>query len=480
MVAISYDDAAHLIRRMGFGGSPDEIDDLASRGREGAVDYLLNYRDIDNRELEELLSRSFDFSNPFELGRFNPGEIRRWWLTRMVHTRRQFEEKLTLFWHNHFATANSKVPELLMFIQNLTLRREALSRFDDLLLRIAQDPGMLVWLDGVTNVIGSPNENFARELQELFTMGITDAVTGESNYTEDDVKEIARAFTGWKFSLPRSSSNPFDFPFFINTIEHDHTAKTIYGRTASFTGEDVITIVAGRRATARYLVKKIFEFFVHPLPGDSNDRVIIEKFADIYERSNHSMAALFREIFVSDEFFGQRARFSLVKSPVELIVGAIRMLGGQYDPGARRRNESSNLLPGLSALMGQDIFNPPDVAGWALNLGWINTAALLLRFNFADLLVINRNNNPDVADFWLSQEQLRRQTRASAKKTVKRFLSVLGPLPVSQTTFAALKEYLISNDSGEKVGFAPDEITIDKKVRGLAHQIMCLPAFQMN
>ncbi len=208
MATLSYDEAAHLLRRMGFGGSPDEIADLAARGREGAVEYLLDYRRIDNSALDGLLANSFDFSDPNSFEKFNRGQLQRWWLTRMAHTRRQFEEKMTLFWHNFFATAVSKVPDLFMYVQNRTLRDVALDSFDEILLRAAQDPAMLIWLDGVTNVRGNPNENFARELQELFSMGIFDVVTGEANYTEQDVKEIARCFTGWKFFHPRASLEP--------------------------------------------------------------------------------------------------------------------------------------------------------------------------------------------------------------------------------------------------------------------------------
>ena len=160
--------------------------------------------------------------------------MQRWWFTRMVHTQRQFEEKMTLFWHNHFATASSKVDDIFMIVQNLTLRNNALDRFDDLLLKVAQDPAMLLWLDGVTNVSGQPNENFSRELQELFTMGIKDVVTGEPNYTEQDVKEIARAFTGWKFFRPRDNPSPYAFLFFENPPEHDDKIKTVYGQTLNF------------------------------------------------------------------------------------------------------------------------------------------------------------------------------------------------------------------------------------------------------
>jgi hypothetical protein len=187
MATLSYDEAAHLLRRMGFGGSPAEIEELAGRGREGAVEYLLDYRQIENTELDGLLARSFDFSDPNNFERFNRAQLQRWWLTRMTHTRRQFEEKMTLFWHNFFATAASKVPDLFMYLQNRMLRDAALDRFDQILLRVAQDPAMLIWLDGVTNVRGNPNENFARELQELFSMGMLKrfpgALRGGSSFT---------------------------------------------------------------------------------------------------------------------------------------------------------------------------------------------------------------------------------------------------------------------------------------------------------
>src|SRR5436305_4088927 len=228
MASLNFDEAAHLLRRAGFGGTPDDINNLTAKGREGAVDYLLNYTQINNQAMDDLLTASFDFSDVTDNKKFNNGEIRRWWFTRMVTTQRQFEEKMTLFWHNHFATSSSKVQDIYLYIQNLKLRQNTLARFDDLLLTVAQDPAMLLWLDNTTNVLGRPNENFARELQELFTMGIRDVVTGEPNYTEEDVKEVARAFTGWKAFHPPNDSNRFSYQFIVNPPEHDNTAKTIY------------------------------------------------------------------------------------------------------------------------------------------------------------------------------------------------------------------------------------------------------------
>jgi uncharacterized protein (DUF1800 family) len=399
----------------------------------------------------------------------------------MTHTRRQFEEKMTLFWHNHFATAASKVPEIFMYIQNQTLRGRCLDRFDSLLSAVAKDPAMLIWLDGITSVKLKANENWGRELLELFTMGITDGVTGEPNYTENDVKEIARAFTGWKFFGPgRTDPDRFNYRFFVNPNEFDNTLKTVFGQTANFTGDDIITIVSAKRATARFLVRKLFAFFAYPLTTSAADKATIEKFADVYISNNHSVRELVRAIFTSDEFFSERAQFGLVKSPVELIVGAVRMLGALYNPGRVGRDQVSYILPQFSTFLGQELFNPPDVAGWNLNLGWINTASLLNRFTYADFLLISRTRDLNAPGLWVAHEQLRRYTKGNTKKTVKKLLSVLGPLEVDAATLRSLRDYLAMDDQGNVVGFVKDDLTIDRKVRGLVHLIMCLSEFHLN
>jgi uncharacterized protein (DUF1800 family) len=469
MGSLSFDEAAHLLRRAGFGGTPDEIDDLVSRGREAAVDFLINYTQIDNSAMEGLLASSFDFSDQQDI---NNGEIRRWWYTRMFTTRRQFEEKLTLFWHNHFATSSAKVQDFFMFNQNNLLRANALGRFDDLLLKVSQDPAMLIWLDNITNVLGNPNENFARELQELFTMGITDVVTGDQNYTEQDVKEIARAFTGWNYQR----RSPFAFQ--LNANQHDNGTKLIYGQQSNFSGQDVITIVSAKEATGRFLTWKLFNFFVYPLTDSSADKKTIDKFAKVYLNNNHSIRELVRAIFVSDEFFSDRASFSLVKQPVELMVGAVRMLGGTYNPGTPGSRGGSSVPPNSGRNMGQDIFAPPDVAGFDLNLNLVNTASMLERFNYSNIFTTNRNiNNPGIS---ISNDKLKSLTKSKAKKTVKKFLSVLGPLDVGGSTRKTLQSYLETGDNGQPADFTNSDALIDKKVRGLVHQIMCLPEFQLN
>jgi uncharacterized protein (DUF1800 family) len=484
MASLNYDEAAHLLRRAGFGGTPDEIDNLTTKGREGAVDYLLNYSQINNQAMEDLLRASFDFSDPTDNKKFSNTEIRRWWTTRMVATQRQFEEKMTLFWHNHFATASSKVRDIYLYVQNLKLRQLALDRFDNLLLQVGQDPAMLIWLVTVTNVVGKANENFARELQELFTMGINDVVTGEANYTENDVKEVARAFTGWNFQ--RAQSGPYSFTFQVRANQHDNGAKTIYAGTpyqtsGNLSGEDVITIIANRPATARYLTWKLWNFFVYPLTTSAADRATIDRFAKLYLNNNHSIKELVRAIFTSDEFFSERAFFSLVKQPAELVVGALRMIGGTYLPGTTVGTDNprtSNVPAGATRNMGQDLFNPPDVAGWDFNLGWVNTASMLERFNFTNTLATNRNTtNPGI---FVTTDQLRKYVKGNTKKTVKAFLSALGPLPAGKPIRNPLQAYLTTGDNGQPIEYATDDAYIDKKIRGLVHQIMCLPEFQLN
>jgi uncharacterized protein (DUF1800 family) len=298
-------------------------------------------------------------------------------------------------------------------------------------------------------------------------------VNGDQNYTEDDVKEVARAFTGWNYQR----RPPFIFQ--LNANQHDNGTKTIYGQQSNFSGQDVITIISARPATARYLTWKLFNFFVYPVTGSTADKATIDKFSKVYLNNNHSVKELVRAIFTSDEFFSERALFSLVKQPVEIVVGAVRMLGATYNPGTPGNRGGGASVPQASSRnMGQDLFGPPDVAGWDFNLGWVNTASMLERFNYTNAFVTNRN--PNGLGPLVTVNQLRVYTRSGTKKTVKQFFSALGPLSPGSATRKKLQAYLETGDNGQQVGFTNDDVTIDKKVRGLVHQIMCLPEFQLN
>jgi uncharacterized protein (DUF1800 family) len=471
MPEVTFEEGAHLMRRMGFGGSPADINQLPLKSRDKAVDALLSFESTDNSAMENLLAKSF---NP---KKFTPqDDLQLWWALRMVLTAHPFEEKMTLFWHNHFATALTKVEYPLMYIQNQMLRGAALGRFDSLLLKVAQDPAMLVWLDGVTSGRDHPNENFARELQELFTMGTHDVVTGAANYTENDVKEIARAFTGWRYTI-KEGKRPRAV-FFVDDTQHDNGSKMIYGQQANFAGEDVITVICGRRATARFLVTKLFQFFVYPLGTSAQDQATIEKFADVYFSNDHSIKELLRAIFTSDEFFSQRARFALVKSPAELIAGTIRILATSYDPG-NLDNGDFDLVDQFRR-MGLDLLNPFDVSGWKLNLGWLNTSTALERMNLANNLMSNRDFSKGAIGARVSNDALKSHVDPNPETTVRNFLRLVGPLAVGDDAVKMLADYLQTDDDGTRIPFAVNDDTINKQVRGLVYLMLCLPEYQMN
>src|SRR5262245_13856680 len=248
---MDYRDAAHLLRRMGFGGRPEQIQALAPLSREAAVEQLLNVEAVNNRPMEKALKRMLRNSVDFDTAR-------RWWFARMIMTEAPFEEKMTLFWHNHFATSDLKAFGLTVPYQVLTLRDLGLGKFDDLLLAVARDPAMIIWLDNLFSTKDRPNENWAREAMELFTTGINSP--DGPNYTEADVKEVARAFTGWSIRnvRPAISFNPKKadpFAFNFQDTQHDHGTKTVFGLApADLDGTDIVKILAARPATARFLV----------------------------------------------------------------------------------------------------------------------------------------------------------------------------------------------------------------------------------
>jgi uncharacterized protein (DUF1800 family) len=307
-------------------------------------------------------------------------------------------------------------------------------------------------------------------------MGTHDVVTGVPNYTEDDVKQIARAFTGWRYTI-KDGKKPRAV-FFVDDTQHDNGSKTIYGQQANFGGEDVITVICARRATARFLVTKLFQFFVYPLTSSAQDQATTEKFADAYFSNDHSMKELLRAIFSSDEFFSQRARFALVKSPAELIAGTIRMLATTYNPG-NLDNGDFDLVDQFRR-MGLDLFNPFDVSGWKLNLGWLNTSTALERMNFASNLMSNRDFSKGSIGASVSNDFLKSHVDPNPATTVRNFLQLLGPLQVGNDAVQTLTDYLQTDDDGTRIPFVPSADTIDKLVRGLVYLILCLPEYQMN
>jgi uncharacterized protein (DUF1800 family) len=450
---------------MGFGGQPMDIEQLIPLGRDGGVDFLLNYPDIPNKRMEKILRKRFGATTVI----FSLGIMQNWWFTRMALTTRQFEEKMTLFWHNHFATEYNVAPTFVLN-QNVTQRENALARFDTLVLKTAQDPAMLVYLDNVSNVKDQPNENYARELMELHTMGINDVVTGEPNYTQTDVEEVSRAFTGWTIQRGPGLSAVFAF----DEDNHDFGQKEIFGLPpANLDGADVIDIICRRPATARFIAKKLFDYFAYPLGETDEDKATIEKFAAVYMQTDHSIREVVRAIFVSDEFFSQRARFALRKTPIEFTVGAVRMFGADLVINSL----FSASGPDRSRRMGMSLFEPPNVAGWKPE-SWFSTANLLERFNYATHLATLRSSFSGPSEAVISPKQIAKNTAPTAEETVQNFLKLAGLLNVDNAVTDALATYLKSRN-GQVGGFRPNAATQDKKVRSLIALIMMLPEFQL-
>ena len=328
--------AAHLLRRAGFGGTPAEIDALHARGLEGAVSYLVDYDGIDLSAYEASLA-----AKRYNLQRVSG--LQQWFMDRMAFSPRPLEEKLTYFWNLHWTSGIVKVRgETLLLNQNQTERRLAAARFDDLVIAISQDPAMLVWLDNATNRVGRPNENYARELMELFCLGI-------GHFGEEDVREVARALTGWTVANYNRDTG-YNAATFINRPQfHDEGSKTILGRTGNFDGYDAIDIILNHTdsegsVSGRFLGSKLWTFFAGTWPPAH----VVDALQSIYA-SGHSIREIVRAILLEPEFYEAHTRKTWVRSPVEYAVAAVRMLEGTSDFSA-----AANALAG----MGQ-IFSTP-------------------------------------------------------------------------------------------------------------------------
>lgn len=342
----------HLLRRTGFGASPHELAMYQDMGFDTAVNHLVNYETLDNSGVPARPDIILSYQNS-DYGDLET--IQWWWLNRMVNTSRPLEEKMTLFWHNHFATGFSKVANpYLMYVQNRFLRANALGNFKDLLMGITSDPAMLIWLDGDYNTKGNPNENYGREVMEVFS-------TGRGLYTEDDVKAGARAFTGYVVNEDGTSS--------FDPSRHDSSSKTFLGETGYFGPEDIINILVAHPATASNLATELFSFLAYPNPSSET----VSKIAQVYLDSNYSIKAVVEAILRSEEFRSSDAYLAEVKSPVEFVATALRSTGGTADQ-----------YPTLDSLsyMGQTLLDPPTVFGWPSGTSWIDSASVFERYNY--------------------------------------------------------------------------------------------------
>lgn len=467
--------AAHLLSRAGFGGTPEEVSRLAGMRLEAAVDSLLSFESVPDvvfpeldftelRQMYEALIRlrhtradertirqAAQQTRRANVRKFQ--EIRQDWVQRMIRMRRPLQEKMVLFWHGHLV---SGFPETRaaehMWMQINLFRRMAAGNYKDLILAISRDPAMLQYLDNNSNRKGKPNENYARELLELFTMGI-------GNYTEQDIKEAARAFTGWTFA-----GNEFVF----RPAWHDNEAKTFLGRAGNWDGTDIINIVFDHQATARFLPRKLFEFFVYQGPEEP----VIEELAGVFRRSNWEVKRVLRSIFLSEVFYSEKAMRAQVKSPAQLVVGAARATGTELAPLALVR---------AMDLMGQALLYPPHVGGWPLGKGWINTASILLRYNFSNVLLNGampgvgggRRATPARVDH-LVETSMVKTVGDVVNQLVERFIQA--PLD-RRRKWGLLRAF---GTNREETPVAVDGPDFQNQLRSAVHLIMSMPEYQVS
>ena len=370
---------AHLMRRAGFGASYAELERRAAVGYEATVEELVNTEQQPEMDMDVLLRHFVDWKqiNGLESNQAH-------WTYRMVNTPRPLEEKICLFWHGIFCVGDSKCMNGRQILLQLNkFRKHGLGKFPDLLMELASDPAMVYYLDNQMSHKDAINENWGRELLELFSLGV--GMDGEPNYSEDDVKECARAFTGWTVgnAIPRYPYGRHEAMFLYNARDHDDDEKTFLGETGNFNGEDIIQIIAKQKAAARFVARHMYNFFVADEPQvpawqdtPPRDMETIKLLEDEYFRSGFEIRAMLRVLFNSDGF--KNARFAKVKSPAEVVAGTLRLTG-----------EFTRPQPGLYEVsqeiryMGQDLLNPPTVEGWHTGTEWIDSGTLVERLNFA-------------------------------------------------------------------------------------------------
>ncbi len=369
---------AHLMRRAGFGASYEELVERTAKGYEATVEELLNPQEQPDLEMD-VMNRYMHGWRDMNGLMANQG----YWTYRMVNSQRQLEEKICLFWHGIFCVGDSKcmrARQILLELNNF--RNYGLGKFDELLMYLSTDPAMLYYLDNQLSHKEAVNENWGRELLELFSMGV--GMDGDPNYTEDDVKACAQAFTGWTIAnaIPRYPYGSYANRFLYNRYDHIEEDKTFLGETGNWNGEDIVRIVCKQPATARFVARHLSNYFVSDEPQvpawqhvPPQHPELIKELEDEYFRSGYEIKSMLRVLFNSDTF--KNARFAKVKNPSEVVCGALRVVGDFTEPKPRLYDPALEIR-----YMGQDLLNPPTVEGWHTGKEWIDSGTLVERINF--------------------------------------------------------------------------------------------------
>ena len=463
---------AHLMRRAGFGANREQIGMHANAGYQNTVEALLNPGEEDR--MDDHLIRRF---HPELSGMMGPNAPGQNWLYRMATTSAPLREKMALFWHGIFATGYAKVIHgKALSDQTRMFRTFGMGSFKDLLIQLSKDPAMIIWLDNQDNHNGAINENFGRELLELFTMGV-------GNYTERDIKECARAFTGWTIAnreyMELRSQRDSDWPygriawhFKYHPEDHDDGEKEFLGQRGRFNGEDIIHIICQQEATARFISRHLYSFFVSDEPPVPEWRYTpptnpeaIDELTRVYFDSNYDISAMLRALFNSSYFQSQDSWYSKVKSPVELVAGVLRLTGEFNRP---RREIIDRYFQ--ASYMGQFLNNPPSVEGWHQGTDWLDTGTLVERVNFASQQI----GDPTKPGIHAMIERIASTPNnvASPENLISVCLEEMGVISVEEDTMKVLIDFVsqghdqpinASNDGSQKISAALQMVASTKE-----------------
>ena len=463
---------AHLMRRAGFGANREQIGMHANAGYQNTVEALLNPGEEDR--MDDHLIRRF---HPELSGMMGPNAPGQNWLYRMATTSAPLREKMALFWHGIFATGYAKVIHgKALSDQTRMFRTFGMGSFKDLLIQLSKDPAMIIWLDNQDNHNGAINENFGRELLELFTMGA-------GNYTERDIKECARAFTGWTIAnreyMELRSQRDSDWPygriawhFKYHPEDHDDGEKEFLGQRGRFNGEDIIHIICQQEATARFISRHLYSFFVSDEPPVPEWRYTpptnpeaIDELTRVYFDSNYDISAMLRALFNSSYFQSQDSWYSKVKSPVELVAGVLRLTGEFNRP---RREIIDRYFQ--ASYMGQFLNNPPSVEGWHQGTDWLDTGTLVERVNFASQQ-IGDSTKPGIQAM-IERIASTPNNVASPENLISVCLEEMGVISVEEDTMKVLIDFAsqghdqpinASNDGAQKISAALQMVASTKE-----------------
>jgi uncharacterized protein (DUF1800 family) len=453
--------AAHLLRRAGFSGTPDEIARLAAMSPHDAAESLIHFPDTSNFSpppsvMDYPDPRAIAFKGMDDMTKRAAAQARRkeavgdiialqlWWLNRMLSSPAPLQEKMAFVLHGHFTTAaiEKGVWPNLVLGQNQLFRQYALGNLHDLTLAVSKDPAMLLYLDNAENNKSHPNENYARELMELFTLGI-------GNYTEEDIRQSARAFTGW--TIDRQTGQ-----FTFNARTHDDGTKTFLSRTGNFDGSDIVNVIYQQRAAETFWATTLLSAFVY----DDPEPELVDAFANVISRNKFELAPTMSMLLRSNVFYSPRAYRALVKSPVEFVVGAHKQLG------------LDKIIDGTPAAlrgMGQVLFYPPNVAGWPGGANWLTSQMLIARENFIAKMV----NTPDMMQSgWMSKVPM------DANRASKEMVATILQGDAPGQAYTQLVAYL--DGSGTSALGTLSVENYDERVRGAAYLTMAMPAYQLG